>query len=84
MADVRHRRSVTSASIEKVSWQKITVDLHLIPRRGEGETAIVAREGDSLRTIVINVSKELRYRVVEAVDGNEAIALIGRKDCSIC
>lgn len=64
--------------------RKSTVDLHLIPRRGEGETAIVAREGDSLGTIVINVSKELRYRVVEAVDGSEAIALIGRKGCSIC
>lgn len=49
------------------------------PPRGEGETVLVVEDDESVRMLVVDVLKELGYRVIEAVNGNEAIPVIEGK-----
>jgi signal transduction histidine kinase len=56
------------------------------PPRAEGETVLVVEGDDSVRMLVVDLLKELGYRVVEAIDGVEAMPLIegmGRVDLLI-
>lgn len=44
--------------------------------RGEGETVLVVEDDESVRMLVVDVLKELGYRVAEAVDGSQALPII--------
>ncbi len=44
--------------------------------RGEGETVLVVEDDDSVRMLVVDVLNELGYRVIEAVDGAQALPII--------
>lgn len=44
--------------------------------RGDGETVLVIEDDDSVRMLVVDVLKELGYRVIETVDGNQALPVI--------
>ncbi len=47
--------------------------------RGEGETILVVEDDDSVRMLVVDTLKELGYRVVEAIDGTQALPIIEGK-----
>ncbi len=47
--------------------------------RGEGETVLVVEDDASVRMLVVDLLKELGYRVIEAVDGVEALPVIEGK-----
>lgn len=47
--------------------------------RGEGETILVVEDDDSVRMLVVDTLSELGYRVVEAVDGTQALPVIEGK-----
>nr|WP_286157350.1 PAS domain S-box protein [Sinorhizobium sp. RAC02] len=49
------------------------------PPRGEGQTVLVVEDDDSVRMLVVDLLKELGYRVIEAVDGAEAMPVIDGK-----
>ena len=73
-------------SLEEGTMQKAAADLDIIPPRGEGEMVLVVEDDESVRMLVVDVLKELGYRVVEAIDGTEAIPIIegtGRIDLLI-
>jgi PAS domain S-box-containing protein len=55
------------------------VDPEFAPPRGEGETVLVVEDDHSVRMLVVDVLKELGYRVVEAADGAEALPVIEGK-----
>lgn len=44
--------------------------------RGEGETILVVEDDDSVRMLVVDALKELGYRVIEAIDGKQALPVI--------
>ncbi|MBW6425121.1 PAS domain-containing protein [Rhizobium sp. XQZ8] len=66
-------------STEDVTDQGAAIDPNVVPPRGEGETVLVVEDDDSVRMLVVDVLNELGYRVVEAIDGNEALPLIDGK-----
>jgi len=66
-------------SLEEVSAQKSAADLDITPPRGEGETVLVVEDDASVRMLVVDVLKELGYRVIEAIDGSEALPVIEGK-----
>lgn len=49
------------------------------PPRGEGETILVVEDDDSVRMLVVDVLKDLGYKVIEATDGNKALPVIESK-----
>lgn len=74
------------ASIEELAGQHPATDTEFAPPRGEGETVLIVEDDDSVRMLVVDVLKELGYRVVEAVDGTTALPIIegkGRVDLLI-
>lgn len=44
--------------------------------RGDGETVLVVEDDDSVRMLVVDVLKDLGYRVIETIDGNQALPVI--------
>ncbi|WP_377298510.1 PAS domain-containing protein [Rhizobium sp. SGZ-381] len=65
----------TEGAIDRTS--AITADF--VPPRGEGQTVLVVEDDDSVRMLVVNVLKELGYRVIEATDGLMALPAIEGK-----
>ncbi|PWE52927.1 hybrid sensor histidine kinase/response regulator [Metarhizobium album] len=47
--------------------------------RGKGETILVVEDDDSVRMLVVDTLKELGYRVLEAIDGAQALPFIEGK-----
>ena len=66
-------------SHEEVVQTKTPTKPDFVPPRGDGETVLVVEDDDSVRVLVVDVLKELGYRVVEAVDGTEALPIIEGK-----
>jgi PAS domain S-box-containing protein len=66
-------------SLEDSSHEATSSDQDFVPPRGEGETVLVVEDDDSVRMLVVDVLKELGYRVVEATDGTQALAVIEGK-----
>ncbi|MBP2547954.1 PAS domain S-box-containing protein [Neorhizobium galegae] len=65
----------TEGAVDRTS--AITADF--VPPRGEGQTVLVVEDDDSVRMLVVNVLKELSYRVIEATDGLMALPAIEGK-----
>ncbi|EUB98309.1 PAS/PAC sensor hybrid histidine kinase [Rhizobium sp. CF080] len=63
-------------SLAEISPQNGAIEIDFVPPRGEGETVLVVEDDDSVRVLVVDVLKELGYRVIEAVDGTEALPII--------
>jgi PAS domain S-box-containing protein len=73
-------------SQEEASAQAPAFGSGSAPPRGEGETVLVVEDDDSVRMLVVDVLKELGYRVIEAIDGNQALPTIegtGRIDLMV-
>jgi PAS domain S-box-containing protein len=66
-------------SLDEIAQQKPAVDLDVTPPRGEGETVLIVEDDTSVRMLVVDVLKELGYRVIEAIDGAEALPVIEGK-----
>ncbi|MFC3607667.1 PAS domain-containing protein [Stutzerimonas tarimensis] len=47
-----------------------------VPRAGAGETVLVVEDEAAVRMLVVEVLRELGYEVLEAVDGDSALALL--------
>jgi PAS domain S-box-containing protein len=60
----------------KLVREDVKEDPDFVPPRGEGETVLVVEDDSAVRMLVIDVLKELGYRAIEAVDGNEALPFI--------
>ncbi|WP_281041150.1 response regulator [Rhizobium sp. BK251] len=63
-------------SPEEASAPKSSSVSQFVPPRGEGETILVVEDDEAVRMLVVDVLKELGYRVVEAIDGAEALPII--------
>lgn len=50
-----------------------------IAPRGEGETVLVVEDDDAVRLLVVDVLNELGYRVLEAIDGTQALPYLEGK-----
>ncbi|MGE7368791.1 PAS domain-containing protein [Neorhizobium sp. NPDC001467] len=73
-------------SLDGVAARKLAAEAEAVPPRGDGETVLVVEDDESVRMLVVDVLKDLGYRVIEAVDGNEAIPVLegaGRLDLLI-
>jgi CheY-like chemotaxis protein len=66
-------------SVEEVGAQSTDVGGDFVPPRGEGETVLVVEDDDAVRMLVVDVLKDLGYRVSEAIDGTQALPLIEGK-----
>ena len=66
-------------SLDDPSTEVTTSEHEIIPPRGEGETVLVVEDDDSVRMLVVDVLKELGYRVIEATDGPKALPVIEGK-----
>ncbi|NEI73102.1 PAS domain S-box protein [Rhizobium lusitanum] len=74
------------SSVQDRSEEGDADDPDIDPPRGEGETVLVVEDDDSVRMLVVDVLNELGYRVIEAIDGSEALPVIegkGRVDLLI-
>jgi PAS domain S-box-containing protein len=74
------------ASLDEAATHKTAVEPDFVAPRGEGETVLVVEDDESVRMLMVDLLKELGYRVVEAVDGKEALPLLegpGRIDLLI-
>lgn len=67
------------SSLQDMSDEKDGADPETAPPRGDGETVLVVEDDDSVRMLVVDVLKELGYRVIEAVDGTQALPVIEGK-----
>ncbi|WP_454747778.1 PAS domain S-box protein [Ciceribacter selenitireducens] len=67
------------ASLEDVVAKTAAAEREVVPPRGEGETVLVVEDDDSVRMLVVDVLKELGYRVIEAGDGAHALPVIEGK-----
>ncbi|RFZ82615.1 PAS domain S-box protein [Shinella sp. WSJ-2] len=66
-------------SLEDASPDEATLKQGGAPPRGEGETVLVVEDDDSVRMLVVDLLKELGYRVIEAIDGAVAMPVIEGK-----
>jgi PAS domain S-box-containing protein len=66
-------------SLDETFAETASGELEFVPPRGEGETVLVVEDDDSVRMLVVDVLKELGYRVIEAIDGSEALPVIEGK-----
>jgi PAS domain S-box-containing protein len=66
-------------SVEEVGAKSTDVGEDFVPPRGEGETVLVVEDDDAVRMLVVDVLKDLGYRVSEAIDGTQALPLIEGK-----
>lgn len=67
------------SSLDQSLTETKTDQLDILPR-GEGETVLVVEDDDSVRILVVDVLKELGYRVIEAVEGTGALTVIEGKE----
>ena len=65
------RKTEAQTSLEK--------EVEVALPRGEGETVLVVEDDDSVRMLLVDTLKELGYRVIEAVDGTQALPIIEGK-----